>query len=115
MSEVIKKEHNQIQAKPRIDSRAEIIDPIDFSFKDLMHLEEINDATPRYTVKQEPKRVDGKYASLGLKLGYNALSEINGLYDWCAFTFAFPDKISSLDLSFNCFSNIPDVIFNKFY
>lgn len=41
MSEVSKKnpKENQIQAKSRIDSKAELIEPIDFSFKDLMHLE----------------------------------------------------------------------------
>lgn len=41
MSESLKKiqKESQVQAKSRIDSRAEIIDPIDFSFKDLMNLE----------------------------------------------------------------------------
>lgn len=43
MTELTKKpiKENQIQAKSRIDSRAELIDPIDFSFKDLMNLEGI--------------------------------------------------------------------------
>ena len=53
--------------------------------------------------------IDGKYASLCLKLGYNALKDVPGLYKWCEFSFAYPDRIASLDLSFNCFSNIPDV------
>lgn len=42
-------------------------------------------------------------------MGYNALKEIPGLYQWCEFAFAYPEKISSLDLSFNCFTAIPDV------
>lgn len=71
---------------------------------------EINDALPRYPEKKEPKKNDGKYASLGLKLGYNALKDVNGLYDWCVFSFAFPEQIFTLDISFNCLSNIPDVI-----
>ena len=65
---------------------------------------------PRFTDKKsEPKRRDGKYISLSLKLGYNALTDINGLYDWCSLNFLKPNEISSIDLSFNCFSNIPMV------
>ena len=136
MSEKSKKPGKEFQenAKARIDAKAESIEPIDYSFKDLMSLEgelynittnktttneainfkffylEINDSPPRNAEKKEPrKQDDGKYLSLGLKLGYNALKDINGLYDWCVFSFAFPNKISSLDISFNCLSNIPDV------
>ncbi|RNA19331.1 leucine-rich repeat-containing 51-like, partial [Brachionus plicatilis] len=114
MTEPAKKpvKENQIQAKSRIDSRADLIDPIDFSFKDLMNLEEINDATPRLVNNRPAKLVDGKFASLSLKLGYNALKEIPGFYQWCEFSFAYPEKISSLDLSFNCFSVIPEEILN---
>lgn len=32
---------------------------------------------------------------------------MNGLYDWCVQNFAYPNQISSIDLSFNCLSNIP--------
>lgn len=41
MTEPLKKpqKESQVQAKSRVDSRADIIDPIDFSFKDLMNLE----------------------------------------------------------------------------
>ena len=60
---------------------------------------------PRYT-QVEPRKKEGKYISLSLKLGYNALTDINGLYDWCCENFLYPDQISSLDLSFNCFTLI---------
>ncbi len=41
MSEKLKKISKEIQerAKPVIDSKAELIEPIDYSFKDLMSLE----------------------------------------------------------------------------
>ena len=44
-----------------------------------------------------------------MKLGYNALTEVNGLFDWCSQNFT--NEILSLDLSFNCLSNIPLVKF----
>ncbi len=34
-----KSNHQQLEVKSRIDSNAVIIDPIDFSFRDLMHFE----------------------------------------------------------------------------
>lgn len=38
MNDTVKKQReNQIDVKPRIDSNAQLIDPIDFSFKDLMN------------------------------------------------------------------------------
>lgn len=41
MSEKLKKITKEVQekARPKIDCKAELIDPIDFSFKDLMSLE----------------------------------------------------------------------------
>jgi hypothetical protein len=39
------------------------------------------------------------------------LKEVNGLYEWCVFSFAYPDRLASLDLSFNCLELIPEVIF----
>lgn len=68
---------------------------------------EVTDMLPRY--KKDPKKVDGKYASLSLKIGYNALTELNGFHEWISTIFAYPKLIASLDLSFNCFANIPDV------
>ena len=62
---------------------------------------------PRYT--NEPKKIDGKYASLSLKVGYNALTGLQGFSEWITEIFAFPKKLASLDLSFNCFANIPEV------
>lgn len=63
---------------------------------------------PRYA-HAEPKKRDGKFVSLSLKLGYNALTEVNGMYDWCSLNFLKPEQLSSLDLSFNCFTIIPNV------
>ena len=54
--------------------------------------------------------IDGKFASLGFKLGYNALNNIAGIFEWCEMAFVFPKQISSIDLSFNCFTNIPNVM-----
>lgn len=134
MSDALKKrsKESQIPAKSRTDSRAIIIEPIDYSFKDLMVLEgmiinklrikcifiaqfisniEIYQATPRTNEKNgEPKRKDDKFLSTGLKLGYNALKDVNGLYEWCEQAFLNPENISSLDISFNCISDIPDVL-----
>ena len=59
---------------------------------------------PRHN--KEPKKVDGKYASLSLKMGYNALTDLNGFHEWISSIFAYPKLIASLDLSFNCFTNI---------
>ncbi len=75
---------------------------------------EINDVNPRFPSKLgEPKKIDGKFVSLGLKLGYNALKDIDGLNEWTNSNFVYPDKICSLDLSFNCFDTIPKVNFNR--
>jgi hypothetical protein len=41
MSEITKKYKDQVETKSRIDSKAQIIDPIDFSFKDIMNFEGI--------------------------------------------------------------------------
>jgi hypothetical protein len=42
MSEINKKyKEHQVETKSRIDSKAQIIDPIDFSFKDIMNFEGI--------------------------------------------------------------------------
>lgn len=68
---------------------------------------------PRYN--KEPKKIDGKYASLTLKIGYNALTELTGFHEWITEIFAYPKQIASLDLSFNCFANIPDVRTNFDY
>jgi hypothetical protein len=119
--------------KSRIDSKAEIIETIDFSFKEIIALDgnfqkflfthfrinlnkqviisELKDVEPRCPDKREPKKTNGKYNSLGIKLGYNALNEIAGLYEYCTLNFAFPSQINSLDLSFNCFMSIPQVRF----
>ena len=70
---------------------------------------ELSVAVPRLpTGHSEPKNIDDKFASLGLKLGYNALKEIDGLFDWCTTAFAHPKQLSILDLSFNCLGNIPN-------
>jgi Leucine-rich repeat (LRR) protein len=75
----------------------------------ISHLE-IKEYPPRLlNEKYEIKRVDGKFASLALKLSYNALKEVDGLYEWCSLNFAYPSQIAVLDLSFNCFECIPAV------
>ena len=75
-----------------------------------MFILEISENHQRHPPNRKPKKIDEKYASLGLKLGYNALNDIVGIREWCDMSFAFPDKISSIDLSFNCLSTIPIVI-----
>ncbi len=58
---------------------------------------------------KEPKKIDGKYASLSFKVGYNALTDLKGFKEWTTEIFAFPKQLQSLDLSFNCLATIPDV------
>ena len=71
---------------------------------------------PRYDPKNgEPKKRDGKYLSQSLKLGYNALADLDGLYEWCGNNFEMPEQITSLDLSFNCFRNVPSVSLKRDY
>lgn len=75
-----------------------------------MYLSEATEMQPRYTNDaKEPPRKEGKYVSLGLKLGYNALTDLNGLFTWVEHIFAFPKQLASLDLSFNCLTDIPSV------
>ncbi len=74
-------------------------------------MKELKENQPRFEAKNgEPKKKEGKYLSQSLKLGYNALNELNGLYEWCEECFYKPNQITSLDLSFNCLRNIPNVI-----
>lgn len=97
--------------RSRIDAKAEYLEPIDYSFKDLMKFEDIKATQPRYQgEKNKPKTQNDKYVSLSLKLGYNALTEVTGIYEWASDIFLQPELLSSLDISFNCLSHIPDEI-----
>lgn len=111
MTEVVKKikEPNHIGVS-KIDSRAIIYEPIDFSFKDMLNFQEINEHQPRVSNSEPKKSINGKYLSLSLKLGYNALADLTGLYEWCELNFESPENITSLDLSFNCLQHIPEEI-----
>ena len=76
-------------------------------FYPLFFIVDLKNATPRFPSTQgEPKKQDGKFISLGVKLGYNALKDIDGLYAWSSSAFAFPQNLSLIDLSFNCLNNI---------
>ncbi len=65
---------------------------------------------PRYRKEdKKPKKIDNKFVSTTLKLGYNALNNLEGFREWCSESFFDVTKIASLDLSFNCFGDIPSV------
>jgi hypothetical protein len=74
----------------------------------LVSFAEIVEHQPRVT-HQKPKLKNGKFVSQSLKLSYNAFQDIDGLYDWVEQNFDQPEQITSLDLSFNCLTNVPAV------
>ena len=130
-SMAIKKSTIPAQGQKRVDHHTQSYSPLDFSFHNAEKLEGKStktNITLFYWVfsildalAMEPRvnpggskliRVGDRYQSLSINLNHNMLnSSLEILPSFVQKTLLFPDALTSLDLSFNVFTEIPKVNF----
>ncbi|KAK9502110.1 hypothetical protein O3M35_012702 [Rhynocoris fuscipes] len=81
--------------------------PLDYSFKNLLTLEGIENEKPRKGVKNYRKSKAGRYLSTALRLNNNQLVKIDGISNAVNQILEYPERLTWLDLSFNKLADIP--------
>lgn len=109
---------------PRIDNKGVVNTPIDFSFQEIKDLSELKGREPndnakmRRTLNSSMKRTLGKGLEkkqqklpvTAIKLSYNQLTSISGLFEALTEILEKPEELTWLDLSYNNLTSIDSVL-----
>ncbi|XP_061582059.1 leucine-rich repeat-containing protein 51-like [Cololabis saira] len=85
--------------------------PVDLSFKEIFTVTDALEEEPNKGLRPLTTNSEGKYLSRSLRLGYNKLSNLDGLQYVIDHFLADPTKLCWLDLSFNNLTSIDPVLF----
>ncbi|CAF2038248.1 unnamed protein product [Rotaria magnacalcarata] len=102
---------NALVVEKRIDNHTQSYPPLDYSFHNAQKLEDAV-AEPRVSTGGSKLVMEGdRYHSYGINLNHNALSgPMDTFPEFLQKTLMNPFALSSLDLSFNEFTDIPTII-----
>ncbi|KAJ9579153.1 hypothetical protein L9F63_024739 [Diploptera punctata] len=80
--------------------------PLDYSFRNLISVDELGKTKPRRGLKRYHKTPSGLYECQALRLNNNQLTSIQGIHSICYQLLEEPEKLTWLDVSFNKLTSV---------